>query len=101
MIVVSSIEQFHAFVAAAKAKGIPMQILKSERQSFHGGGSIDSSERPNTFLFTYVLCCQLYTVYLSSKSPMAEKDSVRALFSEYDALSCAKLKLSQGTITVD
>jgi len=89
---------FEELVQVARTKKVPFQIFGAEREGFLGFGD---RREPNTYVFSYLLCCELFTVYISSSVSIEEKESITNRSGYYNFWSCKKIELKDGIISME
>lgn len=95
MIIVRTITEFQKLLGIAKAKNSTYQILGSEREAT-GGTAAGMAPKIREFNYTYVLCCQLFTVYISGRVKIADAQKIKDVSSSFDFLQFAKISLKQS-----
>lgn len=98
MIRVNSLDKFEELVEVARIKKVPFQIFGAEREGFLG---FSDRREPSTYVFSYLLCCDLFSVYISSSVSLDEKESITNRSCCYNYWSCSRIELKDGIISME
>ena len=98
MIIVDTLDEFQMFIDMAKQQNLSYSVIGSEYEAFEGAFSFNEPTIKNMFYATYVLLCPAFTVYVSTKIKLDDKQTITNISSTFNFTAFKHITLRDGNI---